>query len=92
MIGKSCCNWRFSLNYIKQNGLKDNLHLLRRFSIETFLTHEYDMLLVTIGHGEGLYVFGFLLPLQDMFSIIKALLQPSNDEMTQLNYMQFPIK
>ena len=46
---------------MKQNRLKDDLRLSNRFSIETFHTHEYDIPLVTVGHEEGLYVFGFLI-------------------------------
>ena len=50
-----------SLNYIKQNRPMDNLHLQRRFLMETLRRHEYDIPLVTVGHRDGLYVFGFLI-------------------------------
>ena len=43
----------FSLNYIKQLGLKDNLRLKRGFSMETLCPHEYDIPLVRGGHLEG---------------------------------------
>ena len=79
---------------IKQNDFKEDLCLLRRFLMETFLKHEYEIRLVTVDHGEGLYVFRFLIHCsqQDTVPNVKALLQPSYDEMTRLNYMQFPIK
>ena len=46
---------------MKQFRLKDYLRLSRRFSMDKFLTHEYDIPLVTVGHGKGLYAFGFLI-------------------------------
>ena len=50
-----------SLNYIKQLRLKDHLCLKRHFSMEMLCTHEYGILLVRVGHGEGPHVFTFLI-------------------------------
>ena len=49
------------LNYIKQNRLKDDLPLSRGFSMETLHTHEYDIPLARVDHGEGPHVFTFLI-------------------------------
>ena len=53
--------YSISLNYIKQLGLKDNLHLKLGLSMETLCPHEYDIPLVKGGHLEGPHVFGFLI-------------------------------
>ena len=50
-----------NLNYIKQLRLKDHLCLKRHFSMEMLPTHEYGILLVRVGHGEGPHVFTFLI-------------------------------
>ena len=50
-----------SLNYIKQNRLKDDLPLSRGFSMETLRTHEYDIPLARVDHGEGPQVLTFLI-------------------------------
>ena len=73
----------------------EGLCLLRRFLMETFLKHEYEIQLATVDHREGLYVFRFLIHCSQQDTTVpnvKALLQPSYDEMTRLNYMQFSIK
>ena len=51
----------FSLNYIKQNRLKDTLHWTPLFSEETLNTHKYDIPVVRGGHLEGPHVFGILI-------------------------------
>ena len=40
----------FSLNYIKQNRLKDTFHWTPLFSKEKFHMHEYDVPLDRVGH------------------------------------------
>ena len=40
----------FSLNYIKQNRLKDTLHWTPLFSKEKLYTHEYNIPLDRVGH------------------------------------------
>ena len=52
-------NANFDLNFhisklCKLNELADNLRLSSHFSVESFLRHVYDIMLVTVGHGEGL--------------------------------------
>ena len=51
----------FSLNYIKQNRLKDDPRLRCGLSIETLCTHEFDIPLARVDHAEGPHVFTFLL-------------------------------
>ena len=46
-----------SLNYIKQNRLKDNLHWRRGFSMETLCTHEYGILLARVDLGPHVLIF-----------------------------------
>ena len=52
---------KISLNYIKQNRLKDHVHLWRGPSIQMLCTHEYDIPLARVDHGEGPHVFTFLI-------------------------------
>ena len=68
--------------------LRTTFGLSRRFSMETFFTHKYDIPLVSVGHGEGAVcfrIFDSFFPLQDMVPNVKALLKSSYDEMTRLN-------
>ena len=48
-----------SLNYIKQNRLKDHLCLKPRFLMEMLRTYEYAVVLARISHGGGPHVFIF---------------------------------
>ena len=50
-----------SLNYIKQNRLKDRFCLKPCFSMEILSTYQYDLLLARIGPGEGPHVFTCLI-------------------------------
>ena len=50
-----------SLNYIKNNRLKDHFCLKPHISMEMPCTYEYDTLLARIGHWGGPYVFTFFI-------------------------------
>ena len=43
-----------SLNYIKQNGLKDNVRLTLHHTVEVLHPHEYGILSVRVGIWQGL--------------------------------------
>ena len=50
-----------SLNYIKQNRLKETFHWTPLFSKEKFHIHEYDIPLDRVGHCWEPHVFSFLI-------------------------------
>ena len=52
----------FSLNYIKQNRLKERLRVKRCLSMEMLHIHEYGIPLVRVNNCEGPHVFTFLIP------------------------------
>ena len=49
------------VHYYNRGGLKIQPSLSHGFPMEILRTHEYDILLVKVGHGEVPHVFTFLI-------------------------------